>query len=350
MKSNSSPYHRLVSLWLFIGVVMIFFQIMLGGITRLTGSGLSITRWDIVTGTVPPLNARQWDQAFDLYKQTPQYQHINKGMSLGEFKFIYFWEYVHRLWARTMGFVFFIPFLFFLYKKALPRKLIRRLGVVVLLASLAALFGWIMVASGLIERPWVDAYKLTIHLGLGISLFIYMFFTWLSFRGYKKMEVFQNRSLLVWLIGVAILQIAFGGILSGMKAALMYPTWPTMHGEWIPSIILDLSHWNADNFLLYDKSGFMAALIQFLHRNLGYGLAILIFIFLMKKQSAGWQWIRPVLLGIIVAQVLLGILTLLNSTGSIPVLYGSLHQAVGILLLTFLIYLSRVMDPSIVKQ
>ena len=350
MKSNSSPYHRLVSLWLFIGVVMIFFQIMLGGITRLTGSGLSITRWDIVTGTVPPLNARQWDQAFDLYKQTPQYQHINKGMSLGEFKFIYFWEYVHRLWARTMGFVFFIPFLFFLYKKALPRKLIRRLGVVVLLASLAALFGWIMVASGLIERPWVDAYKLTIHLGLGISLFIYMFFTWLSFRGYKKMEVFQNRSLLVWLIGVAILQIAFGGILSGMKAALMYPTWPTMHGEWIPSIILDPSHWNADNFLLYDKSGFMAALIQFLHRNLGYGLTILIFIFLIKKQTAGWQWIRPVLLGIIVAQVLLGILTLLNSTGSIPVLYGSVHQAVGILLLTFLIYLSRVMDPSMVKQ
>lgn len=321
---------------------MVFVQIMLGGITRLTGSGLSITRWDIVTGTIPPLNNADWEAAFNLYKSTPQYQKINQGMEMAQFKFIFFWEYIHRLWARTMGFVFLFPFLYFLYRKWLKKETIRRLMVVVFLAALAALFGWIMVASGLINRPWVSAYKLTIHLGLGISLFIYLGYTWIKERGYTIIPVSQGRKRGIYLIIVLlIIQICFGGFVSGMKSALNYPTWPSMNGEFIPSILVEAGHWNANTFLMYDQSGFMPALTQFIHRNLAYLITMIILGFSIqwiRTQPKKFNWIAMSLLGIIVVQVLLGILTLLGSKGSIPVFYGTLHQGVGILLLSFMIY------------
>lgn len=342
MKISAERDHKLVSGWLLLGAFMVLIQIMLGGITRLTGSGLSITRWEIVTGAIPPLNAHQWSEAFDLYKQTPQYQKINEGISLSHFKFIFFWEYVHRLWARTMGLVFIFPFIFFLIRGSLSRKLIRRLMMVVFLAALAALFGWIMVASGLVMRPWVNAYKLTIHLGLGIALFVYLFFTWLSYRGYQRVIVKKewNKSILV-LIVLAIIQICLGGFVSGMKAALSYPTWPLMHGELIPEVIRDGDNWTVANFLFYDKTGFMSALVQVVHRNLGYLIAILVIVFSIKwwrTAPVNWKWISVALVGIIVVQAGLGIMTLLKSIGSIPVMYGALHQVVGIIFLTFLIY------------
>jgi len=341
---------KLITTWLFIGMVMVFVQIILGGITRLTGSGLSITHWEIVTGSIPPLNAVQWNKLFNLYKETPQYQHINQGMNLSEFKFIFFWEYIHRIWARMMGFIFIIPFLFFLFRKSLNKKILRRLSVIVMLAGLAAVFGWIMVASGLIERPWVNAYKLTIHLGLGILLFITLFYTWLRQRAYERLLVNRGgyRVLLVLFI-VTCIQIAFGGFVSGTKSALNYSSWPLMNGEWVPSIILDKSHWNAENFLRYDKSGFMPALVQFIHRNLAYLLVIFTLYFAIRwfvENGRKWRWVTFTLLGIIGVQVSLGILTLLGSIGSIPILYGSLHQGVGILFLAFLIYLYLVIKPN----
>ena len=167
-------YNRIVKAWLIIGIIMLFFQIIIGGVTRITGSGLSITKWEIVTGTFPPLTESKWQEEFDAYKKTPQYQKINKGMMLGSvfdsssFKFIYFWEYFHRLWARLMGFVFVIPLLFFYVKKWVDKKLLVKLSYVFLGATLAAFFGWIMVASGLKERPWVNAYNLSLHLGIAL--------------------------------------------------------------------------------------------------------------------------------------------------------------------------------------
>lgn len=142
---------------------MLIGQVILGGITRLTGSGLSITRWDIITGVIPPLNAEQWLKAFELYKETPQFHKINSMFTLQDFKFIYFWEYFHRLWIRSLGFIFLIPFLIFVFKKQLDFYLIKRLGMVIFLTILTASAGWIMVQSGLVNRPWVNAYKLTIH-------------------------------------------------------------------------------------------------------------------------------------------------------------------------------------------
>src|SRR5690606_18764030 len=147
-------------------------------------------------------------------------------MDMRQFRFIYFWEYIHRLWARLMGFVFAIPFVYFLIRRALSGRLIRRLGVVILLAALAAVFGWIMVASGLQDRPWVNAYKLTVHLSLGVSLFLFLFYTWLEERGYRRLVVHAGwRRTMGWLILLTIVQLVLGGTVSGMKAALAYPTW-----------------------------------------------------------------------------------------------------------------------------
>lgn len=343
MEIERRRINKWLILWLAVGLLMVFVQILVGGVTRLTGSGLSITRWEIVTGTIPPLNEAAWEEAFDLYKLTPQYQKINQGMKMSEFKYIFFWEYIHRLWARTMGFVFLIPFLFFLWKGSIKKETFRNLIVVISLAATAALFGWIMVASGLINRPWVNAYKLTIHLGLGISLFIFLFYTFIKECGFNSELIPKKWGRVITLLFIlAIVQVCLGGLVSGMKAALNYPSWPMMNGEWIPKVILDVRHWNVDSFLLYDKGGFMAALVQLVHRSLAYFL--LIFVVLLAIQwirlrPTSTHWVPYWLVGIIVVQVLLGILVLLGSKGSIPVSYGAMHQGVGILFLTFLFYI-----------
>lgn len=353
MKPKKITDQKLISYWLFTGMLMVFVQIILGGITRLTGSGLSITRWDIVMGSIPPLNPIQWEAAFNLYKTTPQYQHINTGMQLSEFKYIFLWEFFHRLWARTMGFVFIIPFVFFVVRRSLSGRLLKNLALVILLAGLAAIFGWIMVASGLIDRPWVNAYKLTIHLSLGLLLFLALYYTWLSHRGYKKHDMGKRwHTALLAILILACLQFFLGGLMSGMKAALNYPEWPLIGGQWIPSIILDPKHWNIDNFLLYDKSGFMTALVQFMHRNLAYLLFIVVSVFAVRwylVNNGIWQWLSYILLGIIVVQISLGILTLIHSVGYIPVVYGSLHQGVGILFIATLFYMHLLLKPENIK-
>jgi cytochrome c oxidase assembly protein subunit 15 len=343
MDTSSAKDKNLVTAWLLVGVIMVFVQILLGGITRLTGSGLSITKWDIVIGSVPPLTSTDWIETFDLYKQTPQYQKINEGMSLQQFKFIFFWEYFHRLWARSMGFVFLLPFVFFVFRRSLSAYTLRRLGVVVLLAATAALFGWIMVASGLIQRPWVNAYKLTVHLGLGISLFVFLFYTWLREKGYGPIMVANHwKKYIHILIVLVVLQICLGGMVSGMKSSLLYPTWPLMNEKWIPDIIWDRAHWNWDSFLMYDQSGFMPTLVQVIHRNMAYLITGFVIVFgyrWIKSQNSQLHWVPYTLFGVIIVQMLLGICTLLGSQGSIPVLYGVLHQGVGILTLTLLVYI-----------
>ena len=168
MANQNYKFSKTIRIWLITGLVMLIGQVILGGITRLTGSGLSITRWDIVSGVIPPLNTAQWIDAFELYKQTPQYHKINAHFTLSDFKFIYFWEYMHRLWVRILGFIFLIPFTIFGIRKQINFYLIKRLGLVVFFTALTASAGWIMVKSGLVDRPWVDAYKLSLHFILAI--------------------------------------------------------------------------------------------------------------------------------------------------------------------------------------
>ncbi len=349
--ANSRPettrrYAGAVKIWLVTGLFMVFMQVVIGGITRLTGSGLSITKWEIVTGTLPPVSAEGWEEAFDLYKATPQYQKINEGMTMSEFKFIYFWEYFHRLWARLMGFVFAIPFAIFYFKGMIDRPLLRRLGVVILMAAVVASFGWIMVASGLVDRPWVNAYKLTMHLSLAFILFGYLL--WTTFRVFQPdPKVFHNALLRKWglaLLIIVAVQIVLGGIMSGMKAALFYPTWPDMHGAVVPSILFDPAAWNVDNFLHYDRSPFMSALVQVLHRTVAYLLSIIGLWYLFKGLKADGPPVFRIglflLAGILFLQVTLGILTLVNSVGTIPVGLGVLHQAGGLLLLSAVLFIN----------
>jgi len=207
--SQRRRYPRAVRNWLILGLVLIFVQVVVGGITRLTGSGLSITKWEIVTGTLPPLNEATWLSEFELYKGTPQYEKMNEGMSLSDFKFIYFWEYFHRLWARMMGFAFIIPLAYFLFKGYIDRALGKRLGLVFLAAALTASFGWIMVASGLIERPLVNAYKLSMHLGIAFITFGILLWTtlWTHDVRLSAKPSTRVRKLVYWTAGVLVVQI-----------------------------------------------------------------------------------------------------------------------------------------------
>lgn len=348
--SSQGRYPRSVQWWLLIGVVMVFVQVVVGGITRLTGSGLSITKWEIITGTLPPLSDAQWEEAFDMYKATPQYQKINDGMSMGQFKFIYFWEYIHRLWGRLMGFVFIIPFVIFWRRGWIDRPLMRRLAWVIPLAALVASFGWIMVASGLINRPWVNAYKLTMHLSLALILFGYLVWTYFG-TSLRNEQVFHMVVLKKWTIAILLLlslQIVLGGVMSGMKAALFYPTWPDMNGAAIPNVLLDAGAWNADNFIHYDSHPFMSALVQSLHRSVAYVLIIIVLWFVYRGIKANpprlFRLGLYALAGTVLLQALLGILTVINSVGTIPVALGVLHQGVALILLScvlFLLYQQR---------
>ncbi len=335
-----------VKIWLFTGLVMIFFQVILGGITRLTGSGLSITKWEIIVGSIPPLNEIQWEGAFDLYKETPQYQKINQGMSLSEFKFIYFWEFTHRLWGRLMGLVFIFPFLFFWRKGMFSKSLLKDLFVVLILASIVASFGWIMVASGLINRPWVNAYKLTLHLSLAVLCFSYLL--WTTFKVVQPAKKVIHNSLLKRL-GIALtvvisLQIILGGIMAGVKAGSYYPTWPDMNGEIIPPIVFDRSAWHVENFVNYEQSSFLPALVQILHRAVAYLLIInVLYYFLYAFSSHIKGPFRTglfLLITMLAIQFLLGVFTVIYCVGSTPLGLGVMHQAGAIILLSIALFLN----------
>lgn len=337
---------KIVRYWLLAGVIMVFLQIIIGGVTRLTGSGLSITRWEIVTGTIPPVTTSQWEDAFNLYKQTPQYTMVNKGISLKDFKFIYFWEYFHRLWARLMFFVFIIPFFIFYFKGWFSKKLIPRLVVIVGLAALEGFFGWIMVASGLSQRPWVNAYNLTLHLTMGIIIFSYLL--WTFFISVKPLQqVSPNTAVrrFSWVFVVLLfIQIAFGALLSGTKAALFYPTWPDMNGVIVPGLLIDAAHWNIGSFIQYDSNPFFPALVQFLHRSTAYMISIISLITAYKvlrdaDTSKGMRKVVWLFLAVLSIQVSLGILTLIHSIGYVPVLLGVLHQGVAIVLLSIVLWI-----------
>lgn len=343
MKTTKYKYNKTIRVWLLIGLIMLVGQVILGGITRLTGSGLSITRWDIVTGVIPPLNAQEWLAAFDLYKETPQFHKINSTMSLNDFKFIYFWEFFHRLWVRALGFIFLIPFVFFVLRKKIDFYLIKRLGLVVFLTILTASAGWIMVQSGLINRPWVNAYKLTIHFMLALFVIWAMVKTVADVYNFGTKKRITSNKIIPITIGVTIVQMIFAGLMSGMRAGLYYPSWPDMNGEFVPSVLLNAEHWNWGNMINYDSYLFAPAFIQFTHRMLAYLLLVITFILFMKLKNQvaifSKKWLNLTFI-LVLIQVLLGILTVLNVEGKIPLFYGVSHQLVGLLYFMSLLFLN----------
>ncbi len=346
--SKISRSSRTVIVWLAIGVFCVFMQVVIGGITRLTDSGLSITEWNPIMGAIPPMNVADWQEAFDKYKvhAKTQFEAIHADMTLSEFKMIFFWEWFHRQWARIMGLIFLIPFIFFVIKGQLHRKLIQRLGIVIAIAMLAALFGWIMVASGLNTEnyAWVNAYKLSIHLGIGFSLFAYLL--WTFFHEWKPdVPVFHNLVLKRWITVILVvlaMQIIFGGWMSGMKAGLAYPTFPDMNGKVVASELLDASQWTTKNLREYNKNGFAPALIQILHRTAAYVLTVLIlYVLIISRKLKLSSSVRTGIYGMsgmLVIQFLLGVFTLINCKGNIPLTLGVLHQAGALILLGFVLY------------
>lgn len=342
MRITNYKYTKTIRIWLLIGLIMLIGQVILGGITRLTGSGLSITRWDVITGVIPPLNSEQWINEFELYKQTPQFHKINSTFTLKDFKFIYFWEYFHRLWVRTLGFIFLIPFIFFVVKKKIDFYLIKRLALVVLLTIITASAGWIMVQSGLVNRPWVNAYKLTIHFVLALLVIEAMVKTVADVYMFSTKKSTNFKKLVLVILGITFIQMIFAGLMSGMKAGLYYPSWPDMNGEFIPEVLLDSKNWNWGNMINYDSYLFAPALIQFIHRMLAYILVLLTIYMYFKLKgkivTTSKRWVNFSLTFVFI-QVTLGVLTVLNVEGKIPLFLGVSHQLVGLLYFMSLLFL-----------
>ncbi len=342
MKKTENEINKQVRIWLFIGVVLVFVQVIIGGVTRLTDSGLSITEWEVIAGTLPPLNESDWNVAFDKYKvsASKQFEALHADMSLSDFKFIYFWEWFHRLWARMMGFIFAIPFVYFLIKKFLPSWLLARLGVVILLAASVAVFGWVMVASGLNDdkRTWVSAYKLLTHLMLATFLFGYLFWTWLK-ASYPEKAHKSNSSILKissWIIIVLLLQIAFGALMAGMRAGLIHPYFPMfIKFDLLISSLSPSDGGVAENLINYEEGIFMKGVVQILHRITAYllsGLIIWEFFKIKRIGGSGLQVINTTMLVMLISQFTLGVLTIINCFGKVPLLYGVLHQAGALIL------------------
>lgn len=333
-----------VQIWLWTGLVMIVIQIVLGGITRLTGSGLSITRWDIITGVVYPFSEEAWTYHYNLYKESPQFKLINSDFGLRDFKFIFFWEYLHRLWARMMGFVFIIPFSYFLIKKAISRELIFRLVVLVILASFVATLGWIMVASGLESRPWVNAYKLAFHLSAALITLGYLFkiILWRD-PVFTRYPVSRSLKWAWWIFFfLIVIQMFLGGLMAGMKAAIVAPTWPRINGSFFPVEIFYLSSYAYYLFDEYELSHSGPIIVQFWHRMIAYGLFTLsIYISVVNIIVYGSRLLKQtvILITLVLVQIGLGVLTLWNSIGKVSLVYASLHQLTGIFLFLFVIYI-----------
>lgn len=334
-----------VAIWLLIGVGMIIIQILLGGITRLTGSGLSITEWNVVTGTLPPMSEQQWMVEFGKYKQTPQFNLLNFDFTLKDFKFIFFWEWFHRFWARLIGVVFAIPFIIFLVQRRFKPSMVKPMLILFLLGALQGAIGWIMVASGLTgDAVYVKPAKLALHFVFALGLLSYAFWFAMELLVPSHQLVVNKsiRKFTISILAVLLLQLVYGAFMAGHKAATAAPTWPDINGAVMPAGMMN----NQEGLLnLIDNK----ILIHFIHRGLAYVLLVLVILLTVRlyktSGSSLFNKIRwwPVLLVLI--QVLLGIFSVLTSIKIIPGQWGvfewmaQLHQLVAMLLLLSLVWM-----------
>lgn len=343
---------RPVAFWLLVGVAMIIIQILLGGITRLTGSGLSITEWKPIMGALPPMNEQDWNTAFEKYRQIDQYKYVNSHFTLGDFKFIYFWEWFHRLWARLIGVVFVIPFIIFLIQKRFKKEMIKPMIILFLLGALQGLVGWIMVQSGLedSELLYVSHFKLAIHFVLALGLLVYTL--WFVFDLLvPKEQILIHKPLRKFANGIVLLliiQLIYGAFMAGLKAAAVAPTWPSINGTWWPSNVHSLGsrEFSGLSFLTDNP-----LVIHFIHRNLAYIISVLVFIWWWRANKLPgtifFQKTKSFPLLIVLVQVLLGVLTVVNALDSKTFLWlGVAHQFGAMLLLASLVWMLYIIRSS----
>ena len=313
-----------VVIWLLVCCAMIFAMVVLGGVTRLTGSGLSMVDWRPIMGAIPPLNHEQWMAVFEQYKNFPEFKYVNHDMDLAGFKFIFLFEYGHRLLGRLIGIVFFVPMMFFWWRKALPRVAKPHLIALFILGGCQGLLGWYMVKSGLVDNPHVSQYRLTAHLGLAVLIYGYMLFI-AAELGRNDLLAFLRRQgssgrFAGFLMSLVFLMILLGGLVAGTRAGFIYNTFPDMNGAFIPPGIGALT----PAWLNFFEN---PVAIQFNHRVLGWLLLGLAIYYWLRERNrletrvpgfSGW------LLLTLVAQFLLGVATLLYQ---VPVALGAIHQA-----------------------
>ena len=272
---NIQNKNNYVFYWLLLMTFLVALMIFVGGLTRLTDSGLSITRWDLFSGIFPPLGTDAWINAFNLYKQIPEYRLINYSMTLEQFKFIFWWEYAHRLLGRLIGIFYIIPLLYFIYNKKINSKFLKSYFLIFFLILLQGYMGWYMVKSGLTERTDVSHYRLSIHLTLAFIIFILLFWNCLTYKNSKTF--FSNKKntfylSLIFLILIMI-QIFVGALVSGLDAGQIYNSWPLMNNNYFP----DDS--NIKNFFSLETLN-NPSLLQFIHRNIAYLIIIFLILFL----------------------------------------------------------------------
>ena len=326
-----------MAIWLLVCCALVFAIVVVGGVTRLTHSGLSITEWQPIVGTLPPLSSAQWDDAFVKYRATPEYRQVNKGMSLGAFKSIFWWEYVHRLLGRAVGAVFALPLLWFLVRRKLPSGLAPALVAIFLLGGLQGALGWYMVQSGLVDDPRVSQSRLAAHLGLALLIFAAMFWLALSLlRPWTETSRAASiparrpdaslRGFALLIVALVFVQALSGSLVAGIRAGLAYNTFPLMDGRLVPPEILSLAPWYrnfADNM----------ATVQFDHRMIAWLLAVLIPVFWFRMRavmaSPRAKLATQLLLAALIVQIALGIATLLLV---VPVPLAAGHQAGALLL------------------
>jgi cytochrome c oxidase assembly protein subunit 15 len=324
----TSPAPRAIAWWLLACCAMVFAMIVVGGATRLTHSGLSITEWQPILGTLPPLSLEDWQVAFAKYQLTPEFKQVNHAMSLEEFKGIFWWEYAHRLLGRTIGLVFLLPLLWFMWRRSVDRPLAWRLGGIFILGGLQGAMGWYMVKSGLVDNPRVSQFRLTAHLSLAFVIFAAMFWTMLDLlKPQKNPSASAGLRRFAWIIfGVICYMVVTGGFVAGIRAGFAYNTFPLMNGHVVPPEIFMIDPWWRNFF-------YNMATVQFDHRMGAWVLAVLVPWFWLRARAESLdpqaRLLSHLLLGMLAVQIALGITTLLLR---VPVLLGAAHQAGAVLL------------------
>ncbi len=320
-------------------------MVVIGGITRLTHSGLSMVEWNPIIGSIPPMSYADWQIPFDKYKQTPEYQIINNQFSLEEFKSIYWWEYIHRFLGRTIGVVFLIPFFYFWRKKQFDKSLLKKMFVLLGLGALQGVLGWYMVYSGLQKEPHVSHYRLAAHLISAFTVFGFTFWYALDLLYPQAIDenkiIKQVKRMSIYMFGIIVLQIIYGAFVAGLRAGLFYNTFPKMGTKFIPDTVTSFDPFYKN--LIENPSG-----VQFIHRTIAY-LVLIIVLFtwetirkmeLSKLQSRASNF----MLGVVIAQFLLGIITLLYA---VPVTMGVLHQTGAFLLFASSLFFMHSLRKSV---
>ncbi len=338
---------KIVGYWLLLGAFLVIAMVVIGGITRLTHSGLSIVAWKPISGIVPPLNLAEWNTEFNNYKTSPEYIKYNYHYSLEDFKSIFWWEFIHRFIGRVIGFIFLFPFLWFYFTKKLQDKKLRKhLIVIFLLGGLQGFIGWFMVKSGLVNRPSVSHYRLALHLSTALFLVAYILWTALPILSpiSKKLNFHPKLyNKLKIMLGLVSIQIVYGAFTAGLKAGYIYTTYPKMGPDWLPNTGIEA----------FQNSGFMAffenpILVQFIHR---WFAALVLYYFVRFYLSARKLELSSIqtrcnnaLMLFLAVQITLGIFTLINA---VPVTLGVLHQLGAVILLaTLIVALYFYKDPK----